>query len=500
MNMKSIAFRVDTSIEIGTGHLMRCLALAQAWQHAGGDVIFVMATETPALEARLKSEGMEIVYIPVQIGSVEDARETVNLTRRLNADWVVVDGYNFGGEYQQIIKDNGLRLLMVDDYGHAEHYYADIVLNQNISADEGLYVKREPYTQLLLGVKYTLLRREFWQWREWKREIPTVARKVLVTLGGSDPDNVTLKVIQALQLVEVDNLEAVVVVGGSNPHYEQLKSVCFDAKFPVHLKRNVTNMPEVMAWADVAIAAGGTTTWELAFMGLPCIILVLADNQRAIASELDKTKIAVNLGWYKDVSATEIGSVVTQLLINTDTRAEVVKNSRKLVDGEGCKQILRYLEPKLLKLRSVCSEDCRLLWEWSNELEVRAASFSTGFIPWEDHVQWFKSKLNAFNCIFYIAIDRNDVPVGQVRYDIESNEEAVISISINKKFRYQGYGHYLINLGCKKIFRDSNLTRINAYIKPYNKSSIKAFSQADFQKIGTTNIKGDLAFHFVKDR
>ena len=495
-----LVIRADASTQIGTGHVMRCLALAQAWQDRGGGVMFVMAIKTPAIEARLKSEGMEVVYIPVQIGSIGDAEKTINLARKFNAKWVVIDGYNFGGEYQKIIKGDGLRLLMLDDYGHAEHYYADIVLNQNISADERLYVHREPYTQLLLGVKYTLLRREFWQWRGWKREIPTVARLVLVTLGGSDADNVTLKVIQALQLVELDDLEVVVVVGGSNPHYEQLKSVCLDAKFLIHLKRNVTNMPDLMAWADVAIAAGGSTNWELAFMGLPSIILVLADNQRAISLELGKTKVAVNLGWHEDISVTEIGSTVAQLLINTDMRAEIVKNSQKLVDGEGYKQVLGYLKAKLLELRSVRSEDCRLLWEWSNELKVRVASFSTGFIPWEDHVQWFKSKLNASNCIFYIAVDKNDAPVGQIRYDIESNEEAVISISIDKKFRYQGYGSYLINLGCKQIFRDSNLTRINAYIKPSNKSSIKAFSQADFQNIATTSIRGHLAFHFVKDR
>lgn len=259
-------------------------------------------------------------------------------------------------------------------------------------------------------------------------------------------------------------------------------------------------MPELMAWADMAIAAGGSTNWELAFMGLPTIILVLADNQRAIAEKLGETKATVNLGWHENISATQIASMVAQLVINTDTRTEIVKSSQKLIDGEGCKQVLRYLEAKLLKLRSVSPEDCRLLWEWSNELEVRAASFFTGLIPWQEHVQWFKSKLNASDCIFYIAVDRNDAPVGQVRYDIKNNEEAVISISIDKRFRYQGYGNYLINLGCEQIFSDSNLFRINAYIKPNNKSSINTFTQADFKNIGTTTIQGHLAFHFVRNR
>ncbi|MDJ0795544.1 MAG: UDP-2,4-diacetamido-2,4,6-trideoxy-beta-L-altropyranose hydrolase [Calothrix sp. MO_167.B12] len=339
-----LVIRADASTQIGTGHIMRCLALAQAWQDVGGDVMFIMATKAPLLESRLKSEGIEIVHIPVQIGSVEDARETVNLTLQFNAKWVVVDGYNFGGEYQQIIKDDGLRLLIIDDYGHAEHYYADIVLNQNISADEELYVNREPYTQLLLGVQYTLLRREFWQWCGWKREIATVARKILVTLGGSDANNVTLKVIQALQLVEFDDLEAVVVVGGSNPHYEQLKSACLDAKFPIYLKKNVTNMPELMAWADVAIAAGGSTNWELAFMGLPSIILVLADNQRVAAEKLFNMGLTISLGWHEEANQYLIQDTLTYLLPNRDRRQKMYQLGQSLIDMNGVHQLINFFK------------------------------------------------------------------------------------------------------------------------------------------------------------
>lgn len=208
-----VVFRVDASTQIGTGHVMRCLALAQAWQDTQGQPIFITANPIPALEERLKSEGMKVVHLAAEPGSLADAQETAALAHQFEANWVVVDGYQFGSEYQQTIKNSGLNLLFIDDYGHAEHYYADVVLNQNISAEEEWYQHREPYTQLLLGTRYTLLRREFWQWQGWQRTVPPVAKKVLVTLGGADPDNVTLKVIQSLQIVEVEELEAVVVVG-----------------------------------------------------------------------------------------------------------------------------------------------------------------------------------------------------------------------------------------------------------------------------------------------
>ena len=270
---KPLVIRADADSRLGTGHVMRCLALAQAWQDAGGRALFLMAPAPPALKTRLLSEGMEVLALEHGSGSPEDARETAQLARSRGADWVVVDGYHFGADYQRLIKDSGLRLLCIDDYGHAAHYSADLVLNQNINATEELYPSREANTRLLLGTRYVLLRREFWPWRGWRREIPAVARKVLVTLGGGDPDNVTLKVIQALAQVEIEGLEAVVVVGAANPHLQELQAVVKDLPFPIRLESNVTNMPELMAWADVAITAGGSTCWESAFMGLPALRL-----------------------------------------------------------------------------------------------------------------------------------------------------------------------------------------------------------------------------------
>ncbi|MBN3869131.1 UDP-2,4-diacetamido-2,4,6-trideoxy-beta-L-altropyranose hydrolase [Nostoc sp. JL33] len=488
--------RVDASIQIGTGHVMRCLALAQAWQDAGGQAIFVMATEAPDLKTRLKSERMEVRHLSVQIGSAEDAEETAKLARQFDASWVVVDGYHFGAKYQEIIKEFELQLLFIDDYGHAKQYHADIVLNQNIHAHKGLYRNRQPYTQLLLGTSYSLLRREFWQWRGWQRSLRLIAKKLLVTLGGADPDNVTLKVIEGLQQVEVEGLEAVVVVGGSNPHYEQLRSASQNLQFPIRLERNVMNMPALMAWADVAVIAGGSTCWELAFMGLPSLVMILAENQRAIAEELEAMGVVVNLGWHKNVSAVQIASRVAQLLITVGMREKMTTYSQELVDGQGSSRVLSYLKDNFFQLRSVQQDDCRLLWEWSNAPEVRAVSFSSKSILWEHHVQWFKSKFINPNCIFYIAINKNDIPIGQIRYDIE-NHEATVSMSIDAKFRNQDYGSSLIKLACKQIFYDSDINIINAYIKPTNQASVRAFSKAGFQSMGITTLQGHQAILLI---
>ena len=334
-----LIIRADASTTIGTGHIMRCIALAQAWQDQGGKVVFLLAHKPSALENKLRSQGMEVSYLSVEAGSDEDAQQTVDFIQQFAAQWVVVDGYHFWAAYQKFIKDFGISLLFIDDYGHADHYFADLVLNQNIAANQDLYINRETYTKLLLGTEYALLRREFWQWRDWQREVNPIASKILITLGGSDPDNVTLKVIQALDRLNRNNLEVIVVIGGSNPHYQVLQKKITDSSLAISLQRNVSNMPELMAWADLEIAAGGSTNWELAFMGLPSIVIAIADNQKAIAAELDRQGAIINLGWHQDVTIEQIGLVLRELIGDRHKREDMSQKGRKLVDGNGASRV-----------------------------------------------------------------------------------------------------------------------------------------------------------------
>jgi UDP-2,4-diacetamido-2,4,6-trideoxy-beta-L-altropyranose hydrolase len=338
-HIPTLLIRADGNTPIGTGHVMRCIALAQAWQERGGDVSFALALHTPALLERLSAEEIPIHLLTCEPGGVDDATQTIALAQQVAATWIVVDGYHFDAAYQQSIKAAGVSLLVIDDYGHAEHYYADLVLNQNISASEQMYPNHESYTRLLLGTRYTLLRREFWAYRGGKREVPDVARKILVTMGGGDPDNVTLKVIYALKQVAPGQCEAVVIVGGSNPHIEALQATV-DNMPHIKLVQNVTNMPEMMAWADVAIAAGGSTCWELALFGLPMLLVPLADNQLPIANRLGEREIALVVGWYEDVASDTLALAINQLVHDQEKRFRMSQAGYALVDGEGGERVL----------------------------------------------------------------------------------------------------------------------------------------------------------------
>ena len=338
----NLLIRADANAQMGTGHLMRCLALAQGWKARVGQAMFITACESEVLRHHLLDEGFQVITLERPYPEPADWEITSQVLAAHLYAWLVLDGYQFDPAYQRKIKEAGHRLMVIDDMAHLDHYCADVVLNQNINA-ERLHYSCELDTRLLLGTRYVLLRSEFLAWREWQREIPKVARKVLVTLGGGDPDNQTLKVIRALQQAGVDGLEAVVVVGASNPHFRGLQSIARNSQFSIRLVQNVTNMPEVMAWADMAVSAGGSTCWELAFMGLPTVVLVLAENQQGIAAGLGKAGVVLDLGWYTEASIVQVANTLVALLEDWGLRRQMSQQGRKIVDGGGVERVVEFL-------------------------------------------------------------------------------------------------------------------------------------------------------------
>lgn len=336
-------FRTDANVAIGTGHVMRCLALAQAWCDAGSQAIFAMADATPAVEERLRNERLKVVRVAVRVGSSADAEEAARLAHEQGASWVVVDGYEFGAEYQAGLKSRGLKVLFIDDGGHAEHYSADFVLNQNAYASETLYRSRESSTRLLLGPRFALLRREFAAWRGWKREIPAIARNVLVTMGGSDPDNFTQKAVDGLCAIKGASLRIRVLAGGSNPHAASLQELRTDGQHEIVVVTDAADIPEQMKWADIAVAAAGSTCLEMCLMGLPALLIDLAENQTPIAKEFARRGTAYYLGNLKTVTPNQIAEEAQRLLASAAERSAMSQRGREIVDGQGAERVVREL-------------------------------------------------------------------------------------------------------------------------------------------------------------
>ncbi len=341
---KLLLIRADSGCVMGSGHVMRCWALAQAWRERGGAVLFYAKGTSAEFRRRLAADGIQSLEWAGESGSSEDASQTVALAQKNGAAWVVVDGYQFGSDYQRALKNAVVKVLVLDDYGHADAYCADFVLNQNVYAHAGLYPQRESQVQLLLGTQYALLRREFLAWGRPKREIPSTASKMLVTLGGSDAENVTLKVLHALEALSQAGWEAKVIVGGGNPHREDLQARVRTSQRKIELLCDVSNMPELMAWADLAVTAAGSTCWEMCFMGVPMVGIVLAENQTPIAAELEKRGVMRNLKWHRDVIPQQIADAISTLAQSSAARSEMVAAGQTLVDGQGGRRVVERLE------------------------------------------------------------------------------------------------------------------------------------------------------------
>jgi len=248
--------RADANSIIGTGHIMRCIALAQAWQDQRGEVTFISCCESGSLKERIQGEGFSLYPIDVVCPDPSDLRITLSILESDITDqrkWLVLDGYHFTPAYQKAIREAGIHLLVIDDMNHLPQYHADILLNQNIHSPELTYHCDED-TVLLMGTQYVLLRREFLRYRNFKRQIPERARNILVTLGGADPDNVTLRVLEALKLLEDPDIEVKIVSGPANPHRDALNEAMSSIHFKAELPINPKGMPELMAWADMAIS------------------------------------------------------------------------------------------------------------------------------------------------------------------------------------------------------------------------------------------------------
>jgi UDP-2,4-diacetamido-2,4,6-trideoxy-beta-L-altropyranose hydrolase len=337
--------RADATVTSGTGHVMRCLALAQEWRHAGGDVIFAMAQSTSAIRARLCSEQVSVVAIDADPGSIEDIQQAVAMVPFYSVEWFVVDGYHFSADYVSELQ-KVRPVLLLDDNGETEFYSAELVLNQNVHARAEMYAKRAPRSRLLLGPSYALLRNEFTAYRNWARKIPERGTRVLLTMGGSDPKDLTPRILSALACLSMDALQIRVVVGGSAENRSGVAETA--ARFPdrVELMSNVANMAELMAWADLAVAGAGTTCWEMCLLGLPAVLVVVAENQRFIAAHLAEVGAAVDAGSAESIDCNSLAQIAAEALDDRGRRLQMSQLARQLVDGQGRERVLEVMQTK----------------------------------------------------------------------------------------------------------------------------------------------------------
>jgi spore coat polysaccharide biosynthesis predicted glycosyltransferase SpsG len=250
------------------------------------------------------------------------------------AEWVVVDGPHFDTNYLEIVNRGYPDVLLIDDMGERDYYGADMILNQNLHADETMYANRDSETKLLLGPKFVLLRGEFLEWLDWSPDATTEPETLLVTLGGSDPDDATQTVVESLDRVDAD-LEIQVIVGAANDSLPDLINLTDVVDQEIRFEQNVTDMAAQMARADLAVSSGGTTCWELAYMGVPSVVGTIAPIEKHLVDGLKDIGLFSHIGDFGNISETEIATEINRLIKDDSYRIEMSDHGQEIVDGYG---------------------------------------------------------------------------------------------------------------------------------------------------------------------
>jgi UDP-2,4-diacetamido-2,4,6-trideoxy-beta-L-altropyranose hydrolase len=337
MNPGTLLIRADASAAIGSGHVMRCLALAQGWQDAGGTVVLASAELPLAIENRLTAEKIEVIRLPRNTGANEEISVITTVSRLRNGRWAVIDGEGFSAEYIETWKKHDFRVLLLDDFGSARVQFVDLVLNQNLDVSRETYPSCRDDARLLLGTKYILLRREFGRVKP-RVAAEQIATRMLITFGGSDPDGLTEKV---LEVVEADllDLSVTAVIGSANARALALQHKAFSTGVTVLV--DPPNLPALMLESDLAVIIAGGTLWELLHCG--CAVLSYARNslQRGLISKLAQAGAVWDLGPVTQFAAEDIRIAIRKVAGSHALRERMCATGRSIVDAGGAGRVVR---------------------------------------------------------------------------------------------------------------------------------------------------------------
>lgn len=507
-----VVIRSDAGVAVGMGHLMRMLALASGCRKIGLAVTFVVTDIPGSVVKKIRDAGCDLVTITAKAGTCEDADATYHVADQCDADWMVLDGYCFDDEYQQRAKPDDVMLMVVDDFGHAKHFHADMLLNQNAYADATQY-HLIPNTKILCGIGYTMLKPEFGECETNEaRTVRGKAKNILVTMGGSDLENYTLPVMQALSQVDACRQSPVVVdcvIGSHFKHEELLRNFERESAFDFRIHRNVDRMDVLMRNTDLAITAGGSTCYELAKLGVPAIAIPTADNQVPVVKDLSKRNTLlrfkasqVNREASQD-QPNVLSKFIKALIDDAAQRQKMSDAGKSLIDGLGVNRVARAMYGELLSFRNVELSDAKILRNWRNDPEVRSVSFNSDPIGEEEHHRWLTESLHRSNRIMLIAEDSQSNAIGKIQIDFANNamDTVTIGIVVGPEFRSRGLGTILIEKATSELFNaEKKVQQIVAQVKHGNVASERAFRKAGFVSTHATTIDQQLAHQFILHR
>ena len=494
---------------------MRCLALADELRRRGAEVVFVSREQPGHLCGLLAARGFDVLRLPAprrepglfgsagseaQAGEAcaasqgreppharwlgeaweVDAAQTQSLlAASAQWDWLVVDHYGLDGRWERVVRSRARRIMVLDDLADKEHD-CDLLLDQNYRAGGRCRYagKVADACVLLLGPRYALLRPEFAGARSRLQERGGELVRVLVSFGAYDPGGQTLKAVRALSRAGIPDLQLQVVTGTSNPDRAEIEELC--RRLPhAAVHAHVENLAELMLTSDLAIGAAGTTTWERCCLGLPSLMIGIADNQLQTADELGRDGYCLYLGRAGDVTEDQIADALRALRRLPHWLRFLGRNCLQLVDGLGVQRVAAHLVQHDVSLRPAVREDADALFEWRNAPENRRFALDPGPLSLVNHRKWVDTVLADPERVLLIAQEA-DRPVGVLRYDV-AGTSARVSIYLAPGNHGRGLGPRVLAAGGRWMREHRpKVASLTAEIKTDNIASTAAFRAAGF--------------------
>lgn len=464
--MMQIYFRCDANSQIGLGHLVRCLALAQVLRPSF-QAHFLVREPDPVLAALVLDEHFGLTALPATADYVEEAASLCESLFQAG-DLLVLDGYAFTTSYQQVLKKRGLLLVYLDDL-QAFPIPADVVINQAGGLDAGAY-QVPALTRLCLGPDFALLRPPFLEAAARDRQLPALER-VFLNMGGADPGNDTGRILAQLHTVAPD-LQVEVVTGSAYLFRESLEAWAkAHPRVRLHQQLSAADMCRLMESCQAAILPPSSVAYEWCCVGGPLFIHQTAANQIAMRKFLLNQHLASD--WKGDGACLQ--QAFTPFLAK-----DQLQQQKKYFSGKSSKNLLAVFHElyfrQALELRPANTEDVLTLFEWINDPAVRANSFSQTPVPLEVHKVWFDNKLKEENCLILIA-QVKDLPAGMIRYDLK-DAQGVISYLLDPAYRGKGLGALLLEKGEQALRRlHPKITTLIGHVQLANQASMSSFQK-----------------------
>jgi UDP-2,4-diacetamido-2,4,6-trideoxy-beta-L-altropyranose hydrolase len=463
-----IIIRSDSSFEIGTGHIMRCLVLADLLTEMGLKTHFVCRDLPGNISSKIQEQGFSLTLLPPTASENEEVKQI----NEMNPDWVVVDHYGLDAAWEKNFSGT-CKIFVIDDLANRPHQ-SNVLLDQNYHKNLHLYQDLVPGDcRLYVGCEFALLRKSVMAAAQIKKK----NNSILCFFGGTDFTGEGLKLAKVLTGLKSEyhfNL----VIGKNNVHFKELTSLQ-SPNFTVLVEPH--DWESLLAESFLYFGSGGTVTWERFFLGVPGVVVSVAENQEKIAEELAVDGLQLYWGKASDLSYNDVVLRLMKVAADKDLLKQIAERGAKKVRPVPVEILKMWFAgpTKGFSLKPATMEHLQFLFELRNDESTRKMFRNQDPVKLEDHKQWLEKKLKDRSSRLYVGYS-DSLPCGQFRVDADHQT----SVSIDPAFRGKGLGEKLISEGTKMFFLENpNVQFLKADIKNENIGSVKSFKAAGYREL-----------------